>query len=311
MEKTYDEFIAEILNTRGRFNCGDEYHERHHIIPKCVGGTNDKDNLIDLYAREHFEAHKLLAQENPDNDSLTYAWACMAWLKGNGQHRDMITPEEYEEVRKKHSEVCSKRYAGENNPMYGISPRERMDEDTYMLWLQHVRESMPLSKEKRSQANLGKKYSDEVNAKKGRKGVDSYMYGKHLSEETKQKLREANLGKRYFDEVNAKKGKSGVENPFYGKHHSEEAKIKMSNARKGKPSKIIGENNPNARKVNQYDENGNFIKTWEYMKQPSKELGISYTGIYACCNDRQKTAGGFIWRYFDEEEQDYAKNIII
>ena len=62
---TYNEFIDKIINERGRFNCGNEYHERHHIIPKCLGGTNNKDNLIDLYAKEHFEAHRLLSLENP------------------------------------------------------------------------------------------------------------------------------------------------------------------------------------------------------------------------------------------------------
>ena len=55
---TYIEFINDILNTRGRFACGDEYHERHHIIPKCMDGSNNEDNLIDLFAREHFVAHK-------------------------------------------------------------------------------------------------------------------------------------------------------------------------------------------------------------------------------------------------------------
>lgn len=48
---TYIEFINDILKTRGRFNCGDEYCERHHILPKCMGGGNERDNLIDLYAR--------------------------------------------------------------------------------------------------------------------------------------------------------------------------------------------------------------------------------------------------------------------
>ena len=75
MNKTYDEYISDILNIRGRFACGEEYHERHHITPKCLGGTNDKENLIDLFAREHFEAHRLLALENLENDSLIYAWA--------------------------------------------------------------------------------------------------------------------------------------------------------------------------------------------------------------------------------------------
>ena len=28
------------------------YVEKHHIIPKSEGGTNDKDNLVNLTARE-------------------------------------------------------------------------------------------------------------------------------------------------------------------------------------------------------------------------------------------------------------------
>ena len=58
---TYLEFIDNILKTRGRFACGNEYHERHHIVPRCMNGADDEINLIDLYAREHYEAHRLLA----------------------------------------------------------------------------------------------------------------------------------------------------------------------------------------------------------------------------------------------------------
>ena len=82
MMETYQDFINNILETRGRFNCGDEYHEKHHIIPKCMDGTDDEDNLIDLYAKEHFIAHKLLALENKENDKLQYAWWCMCSFKG-------------------------------------------------------------------------------------------------------------------------------------------------------------------------------------------------------------------------------------
>ena len=38
------------------------YGEVHHIIPKSEGGTNDKDNLVNLTAREHYIAHMLLAR---------------------------------------------------------------------------------------------------------------------------------------------------------------------------------------------------------------------------------------------------------
>jgi len=36
------------------------YKEVHHIIPKSCGGSNDKDNLIALTAREHYIIHMLL-----------------------------------------------------------------------------------------------------------------------------------------------------------------------------------------------------------------------------------------------------------
>lgn len=38
------------------------YSETHHIVPKCLGGTNDKENLVDLYPEEHYIAHLLLAK---------------------------------------------------------------------------------------------------------------------------------------------------------------------------------------------------------------------------------------------------------
>lgn len=39
---------------------GSVYCERHHIIPKCLGGSDLKNNLVNLTAREHFIAHMLL-----------------------------------------------------------------------------------------------------------------------------------------------------------------------------------------------------------------------------------------------------------
>lgn len=121
--ESYNEFIQNILDTRGRFACGDVYHERHHIIPKCINGNDEEDNLIDLFAREHFIAHKLLAQENSGNRSLVYAWTMMAWIKTGSQERYQVTPEEYEEAKIALSKMNSERkgiFAGENNPMYGV-----------------------------------------------------------------------------------------------------------------------------------------------------------------------------------------------
>lgn len=107
---TYESFINDILATRGRFACGNTYHERHHIKPKSCGGTNDEDNIIDLYAREHFIAHQLLARENPDNDKLQYAYAAMAFMSNEYEERCEITPEEYEDARIALSSMLKRRY---------------------------------------------------------------------------------------------------------------------------------------------------------------------------------------------------------
>jgi hypothetical protein len=39
----------------------DGYVERHHIVPRSLGGDDAPDNLVWLTAREHFVAHVLLA----------------------------------------------------------------------------------------------------------------------------------------------------------------------------------------------------------------------------------------------------------
>lgn len=53
------------------------YTERHHIIPRSLGGSDDQFNLIDLTAREHFIAHMCL--------SFIYGgsqWYAISMMKG-------------------------------------------------------------------------------------------------------------------------------------------------------------------------------------------------------------------------------------
>ena len=104
---TYNEFIGTIIATRGKFACGDRYHETHHIIPKCCGGSNEKDNLIDLYAEEHYVAHKLLALENPDNDKLQFAWWQMCHCKKDSREY-VVSAEDYAMAKEAHANAIGK-----------------------------------------------------------------------------------------------------------------------------------------------------------------------------------------------------------
>lgn len=57
------------------------YGERHHIIPKFCGGSNDKSNIVLLTARNHYRCHKLLPLMVKTSELLSkanYAWAMMA-----------------------------------------------------------------------------------------------------------------------------------------------------------------------------------------------------------------------------------------
>ena len=154
----YQDFINNILNSRGRFNCGEKYHERHHIVPRCLGGTNDTNNLIDLFAKEHFIAHKLLAEENPNNHQLIQAYGAMAFVKGKGQERYKLTPEEYELAREALSLSLKEKYKDKTkHPCYGT----------------HLSDE---HKKKISEANRR----------------NQYCKGRILSEETKRKIGLAN-----------------------------------------------------------------------------------------------------------------------
>lgn len=49
-------------------------------------------------------------------------------------------------------------------------------------------------------------------------------------------------------------------------------------------------------KVEQYDMQSNYIKTWDSANIAAKELDISDKGIRDCCYNRQKSCGGYIWK---------------
>jgi len=59
------------------------YCEQHHIVPRCMGGVDEADNLVRLTAEEHYVAHQLLVKMNPGHKGLIYA-ARMMTTDSNG-----------------------------------------------------------------------------------------------------------------------------------------------------------------------------------------------------------------------------------
>ena len=73
------ELIYERLVKRGKERpMIDGYKERHHIIPKCMGGGDAIENLVDLTPEEHYVAHQLLVKMYPNNLRLVRACDVMS-----------------------------------------------------------------------------------------------------------------------------------------------------------------------------------------------------------------------------------------
>ena len=62
MTKYHLHYNTLIENARDRILPSDTYKESHHIIPRSLGGSDDRNNLVDLTAREHYISHLLLAK---------------------------------------------------------------------------------------------------------------------------------------------------------------------------------------------------------------------------------------------------------
>jgi hypothetical protein len=75
------------------------YREKHHIIPKCIGGTNDKSNIVTLSAREHFICHMLLIRMTTGVAKTKMIRALSAFRASRSyQHRN-LTARQYEIIR--------------------------------------------------------------------------------------------------------------------------------------------------------------------------------------------------------------------
>ncbi len=89
-----------IDRARGRTLTG--YGEWHHVIPRCLGGKDDADNLVHLTAEEHFVAHQLLVKMYPNHPGLTWAAVNMS---GGTTRTIRINNKLYGWLRRRHAEA--------------------------------------------------------------------------------------------------------------------------------------------------------------------------------------------------------------
>lgn len=96
-----------IERARAR-NKTEDYTERHHVVPRCLGGSDEAENLVRLTPEEHYVAHQLLVKINPGNVKLLYAVAYMCAPRGPGLTKNKM----YGWLRRKLSIVQSEKFSG-------------------------------------------------------------------------------------------------------------------------------------------------------------------------------------------------------
>ena len=55
-----------------------------------------------------------------------------------------------------------------------------------------------------------------------------------------------------------------------------------------------------SKRVNQYDLNDNYVKTWNSIIDVEKKLNIFHSRIIECCKGKRNQCGGYKWRYYNE-----------
>lgn len=193
-ENKYTKWYNRIIENAKKFETRNEYTETHHIVPKCLGGSDDTTNLIELSAREHFLCHWLLVKMTSGQSQIKMAFAFNAFRRSSRNQERPLTSRQYNIVRKEVSKARSLFLQG-NTYNFG-KKRGPISEDT---------------RRKISEAKKGKPMSDENKMR-----ISNSLKGKPKSEETKQRMRKpksathaenirrANLGKVLAEETKKK-----------------------------------------------------------------------------------------------------------
>lgn len=178
-QKIYNQVI-ERAKIRQRPDC---YCERHHILPRCLGGNNDLENIVYLTAREHFICHWLLCRIYPEKPGPAHAFWMMCKMKTRGQKRYTPSSRTYQEAK-----IIATKFIGELSSKRKHPPRsEEFCKNVSKRKLGTVQTKE--TREKISLTKTGSKRSEETKRKIGLAGK-----GRLVSLETREKLRLSRVG---------------------------------------------------------------------------------------------------------------------
>jgi hypothetical protein len=184
--------------------------EHHHIIPRCLGGTDDKNNIARLTPEEHFLAHQLLVKIYPNNKKLLFAAQMMTFHSTHNRVNNKM----FGWLKRRLSEIMS----GDNNPnrrnpnLQKEAAKKRVGQkrtEETKAKMSKVQKGRQISKEHKEKLSISARnrppITEETRIKlKNRKPNRSWL-GKKQPPEMVAKRNEANLGRKDTDEVRLKK----------------------------------------------------------------------------------------------------------
>lgn len=174
-EKIYNSIINKALIQK---LADGVYYEKHHILPRCLGGDNTAINLVYLTAREHFICHKLLYKMyvNTNHEAkLLHAFLgmCRKWQsKYNCKRYSKISSTQFAYIKNK---LYGKNglLKGKNSPIYGRTHTEEsielMREKVKLSWTSGTRKAILYRKPHSEEAKL----KMSISGKNKRKGKDN------------------------------------------------------------------------------------------------------------------------------------------
>lgn len=198
-EKIYEALVRH-RQTNPVIESSDVYVEIHHILPRCLGGTDDPSNLVVLTGREHYVAHKILLKiyENRFGTSSKefFKVANAVLMMAQDRRGRKVSSRDYEKCRRVKSDQM-KQQVPWNKGKKGI-----YSEAT-------------IQKMKDNHADV----RGERNPMFGLVGEAHPKTGKKMSKEAREKIGNANRGKKVSIETRRKISESriGERNPMYGR----------------------------------------------------------------------------------------------
>lgn len=171
------------------------YSERHHVIPKCMGGQDNKENLVYLSSREHFLCHLLLVKFVEKDYVRKMKYALGKFIQCSDLQNRLINSRQYDIVRKYISEA---RRGHKHTPESIIKISE--GHKGQIPWNKGLNLPSISDDHKKALSSLykGKSYEErygdraeeiKLSISNSKFGKSSGMAGKVHKEETKEKMR--------------------------------------------------------------------------------------------------------------------------